>query len=112
VLPAKPAPIFLVGNKCDCYTEREVSRQEGFFLAKQLGCQFVKASAENCENVEKPFYDVVRQLRSRRRESSGKTKEKTATVSSSRTYNQKDRDNGGRNQRNKQRNLGTKCVIL
>jgi GTPase KRas protein len=58
-----PAPVMLVGNKCDRVTEREVSTQEGSALAKELGCDFVEASAKNCINVEKAFYDVVRQLR-------------------------------------------------
>ncbi|KAF2402295.1 ras-2 [Trichodelitschia bisporula] len=58
-----PAPVMLVGNKCDRVTEREVSTQEGTALASQLGCDFVEASAKNCVNVEKAFYDVVRQLR-------------------------------------------------
>jgi GTPase KRas protein len=57
-----PAPVMLVGNKCDRVTEREVSTQEGYSLAKELGCDFVEASAKNCINVEKAFFDVVRQL--------------------------------------------------
>ncbi|KAK3703086.1 RAS2 protein [Vermiconidia calcicola] len=61
-----PAPVMLVGNKCDRVTEREVSTQEGSALAKQLGCDFVEASAKHCINVEKAFYDVVRQLRRQR----------------------------------------------
>ena len=63
-----PAPVMLVGNKCDRITEREVSTQEGSALAKQLGCDFVEASAKNCVNVEKAFYDVVRQLRRQRQQ--------------------------------------------
>ncbi|KAF2664642.1 ras-domain-containing protein [Microthyrium microscopicum] len=57
-----PTPVMLVGNKCDRVTEREVSTQEGYSLAKELGCDFVEASAKNCINVEKAFFDVVRQL--------------------------------------------------
>jgi GTPase KRas len=53
----------LVGNKSDKVTEREVSTQEGHALARELGCEFVEASAKNCINVEKAFYDVVRLLR-------------------------------------------------
>ncbi len=60
------APVMLVGNKCDRVTEREVSTQEGQALAKDLGCDFVEASAKNCVNVEKAFFDVVRQLRRQR----------------------------------------------
>lgn len=62
------APVMLVGNKCDRVTEREVSTQEGNALARELGCDFVEASAKNCVNVEKAFYDVVRQLRRQRQQ--------------------------------------------
>ncbi|KAA8574431.1 hypothetical protein EYC84_005899 [Monilinia fructicola] len=58
VSPSEPVPIMLVGNKCDRVTEREVSTQEGHALARELGCEFVEASAKNCVNVEKAFYDV------------------------------------------------------
>lgn len=59
----------LVGNKSDRVTEREVSTQEGHALARELGCEFVEASAKNCVNVEKAFYDVVRLLRRQRQQS-------------------------------------------
>jgi GTPase KRas protein len=59
----------LVGNKSDRVTEREVSTQEGHALARELGCEFVEASAKNCINVEKAFYEVVRLLRRQRQQS-------------------------------------------
>jgi GTPase KRas protein len=68
--PSAPVPIMLVGNKSDRVTEREVSTQEGHALARELGCEFVEASAKNCINVEKAFYDVVRQLRRQRMQNS------------------------------------------
>ncbi|KAI9704616.1 MAG: Ras GTPase ras2 [Bogoriella megaspora] len=61
-----PAPVMLVGNKSDRVTEREVSTQEGTAMARALGCDFVEASAKNCVNVERAFYDVVRSLRRQR----------------------------------------------
>ena len=61
-----PAPVMLVGNKSDRVTEREVSTQEGQALAKDLGCDFVEASAKNNIHVDKAFYDVVRKLRRQR----------------------------------------------
>jgi GTPase KRas protein len=61
-----PVPIMLVGNKSDKHHEREVSAQEGQALARELGCEFVEASAKNCINVERAFFDVVRQLRRQR----------------------------------------------
>lgn len=60
-------PMMLVGNRCDRVTEREVSTQEGYTLARELGCEFVEASAKDCINVEKAFYDAVRLIRRRRR---------------------------------------------
>ena len=63
-----PVPVMLVGNKSDRATEREVSTQEGHALARELGCEFVEASAKNCVNVEKAFYDVVRILRRQRQQ--------------------------------------------
>jgi GTPase KRas len=61
--PTGPVPVMLVGNKSDKVTERAVSSQEGQALARELGCDFVEASAKNCINVERAFYDVVRALR-------------------------------------------------
>jgi GTPase KRas protein len=52
------SPLVLVGNKCDRLAEREVSADEGRALAKQLGCEFVEASAKINTNVEKVFYTV------------------------------------------------------
>ena len=63
-----PVPIMLVGNKSDRVSEREVSKQEGHALARELGCEFVEASAKNCINVEKAFYDVVRIKRRQRQQ--------------------------------------------
>jgi len=66
-----PVPVMLVGNKSDKVMERAVSAQEGSALAKELGCEFVEASAKNCINVEKAFYDVVRLLRQQRQQQQG-----------------------------------------
>lgn len=63
---ALEVPIMLVGNKSDRVTEREVSTQEGHALARELGCEFVEASAKNCVNVERAFFEVVRILRKQR----------------------------------------------
>ncbi|RDL38017.1 putative RAS-2 protein [Venustampulla echinocandica] len=77
-MPLAPVPIMLVGNKSDRVTEREVSTQEGHALARDLGCEFVEASAKNYINVEKAFYDVVRQLRRQRQvQSNARSREGT-----------------------------------
>jgi GTPase KRas len=56
-------PIVLVGNNADRGSIPEVSTIEGQELALKLGCEFVEASAKECINVEKAFYDVVRGIR-------------------------------------------------
>ncbi|KAL9584379.1 MAG: hypothetical protein Q9212_002156 [Teloschistes hypoglaucus] len=112
--PPAPAPVMLVGNKSDRVTEREVSTQEGSALAKEMGCDFVEASAKNCINVEKAFYEVVRSLRRQRHESQplgrrGTTREKDHSKSkekeSRRSYRPRERENG-------RRHGGIKCNIL
>jgi len=61
------APVVLVGNKCDV-AERNVSEREGQALAEELGCVFVETSAITSFNVEKAFFDVIRQLRRQRQQ--------------------------------------------
>jgi GTPase KRas protein len=56
-------PMVVVGNKCDLEGEREVSRQEGEALAKSFGCKFIETSAKSRINVDKAFFDIVREIR-------------------------------------------------
>ena len=63
-------PIFmLVGNKSDKSYEREVSREEGYRLAQQFGCDFMETSAKTSQNVENLFTALIRLLRATRPES-------------------------------------------
>ncbi|KAK0642218.1 small GTPase superfamily, partial [Cercophora newfieldiana] len=55
--------IMLVGNKADLASDRKVTAEEGGALSRELGCQFLEASAKSGVNVEKAFYDLVRTLR-------------------------------------------------
>jgi GTPase KRas len=107
-----PVPIMLVGNKSDRVTEREVSTQEGHSLARELGCEFVEASAKNCINVEKAFYDVVRILRRQRQQVS---RPSGASSGRARTGNGdiggRERDDG-RYRRPGKGDKRPKCVVL
>lgn len=97
--PKRLVPVMLVGNKSD-REEREVSKQEGHVLARELGCEFVEASAKNSVNVEKAFYDVVRLIRNVRQ-----LQGRTDTVAGS--------DGNTKGQRDSQkRGPSKKCVIL
>lgn len=108
------APVMLVGNKSDRVTERDVSTQEGSALAKELGCEFVEASAKNCINVERAFYDVVRLLRKQRQEYTRLERRGTTMpglglagdrdTGSHRSLGRSGKDRGGLRER--------KCVIL
>lgn len=115
------APVMLVGNKCDRVTEREVSTQEGQALAKDLGCDFVEASAKNCVNVEKAFFDVVRQLRRQRQQGSRPVDNKNSGKGTRGAHqNNKDRvrredtrpTRGGHDARRDKKPGKQKCVIL
>ena len=66
VKDAEGVPLILVGNKCDKVTEREVSREEGYQMARSLNCDFIETSAKTCVNVERSFYTVVRMIRATR----------------------------------------------
>lgn len=99
-------PIMLVGNKSDRVTEREVSTQEGHALARELGCEFVEASAKNCINVEKAFFDVVRIIRRQNAGAygSGPSRSSNGAAQGRRDTMADDRKRRGRGDR--------KCVIL
>ncbi|KAJ9393163.1 hypothetical protein DTO063F5_300 [Paecilomyces variotii] len=112
-----PVPVMLVGNKSDKAMERAVSSQEGSALAKELGCDFVEASAKNCINVEKAFYDVVRLLRQQRmQQQGGKGQDRRGTTGFG--AGQRDRDGGPeypksfRPDRSRPHRSGLKCAIL
>jgi len=89
-----------------------VSSQEGQALAKELGCEFVEASAKNCINVEKAFYDVVRQLRRQRSSPIKPTDRKgTSYGPSPGVRNNYDSDHQ-RMYREPTKKRGARCVIL
>ncbi|GAP84666.1 putative protein ras-2 [Rosellinia necatrix] len=109
-VPASSVPIMLVGNKSDRVTEREVSTQEGHALARELGCEFVEASAKNCINVEKAFYDVVRILRRQREAASRPQAQRTRPPNGDTFASHRDTDRYRRPRPG--RGSGSKCVIL
>ncbi|KAI9683631.1 MAG: Ras GTPase ras2 [Trizodia sp. TS-e1964] len=105
-----PVPVMLVGNKSDRVTEREVSSQEGQSLARDLGCEFVEASAKNCINVERAFYDVVRILR-KQRQAYMKAITRPANATANNNRDRLREKEGGQAYRPKP-SRGIRCVIL
>lgn len=111
-MPLAPVPIMLVGNKSDRVTEREVSTQEGHALARELGCEFVEASAKNYINVEKAFYDVVRQLRRQRMQNSPRSMQGSGRGTRNGSGDGLQRDNTRTYRNDRTKGDRRKCVIL
>ncbi|OJD10794.1 hypothetical protein AJ78_08291 [Emergomyces pasteurianus Ep9510] len=109
--PGMKVPVMLVGNKSDKAIERAVSSQEGSALAKELGCDFVEASAKNCINVEKAFYDVVRLLRQQRQQQ-GARQPLNRAPGTQRGENGPENPARFRNDRPRGHGRGIKCRIL
>ncbi|KAL4894792.1 P-loop containing nucleoside triphosphate hydrolase protein [Aspergillus ambiguus] len=59
-------PVILVANKHDLRDTREVSRQAGMGLARELDCEYVETSAKQDTNVEELFVQLVWKVRSQR----------------------------------------------
>uniref|UniRef100_A0A1B0DH23 small monomeric GTPase n=1 Tax=Phlebotomus papatasi TaxID=29031 RepID=A0A1B0DH23_PHLPP len=73
-------PFLLVGNKCDLNDKRKVPLTECKLRAQQWGVPYVETSAKTRENVDKVFFDLMREIRSRKTEdsktTSGRAKDK------------------------------------
>lgn len=62
-------PMILVGNKSDMFDEREVSAHEAKLLAEEWGCPHFETSAKTSSNVDEMFSEIVRQMKTRQKES-------------------------------------------
>ncbi|XP_064613829.1 ras-related protein Ral-A-like [Liolophura sinensis] len=72
-------PFLLVGNKADLEERRQVTAEEAQQRAQQWNVPYVETSAKTRANVDKVFYDLMREIRSRkvdRSQSNGKNKKK------------------------------------
>jgi GTPase KRas len=67
-------PMIIVGNNCDQVMDREVSKQEGMALARDIGCGFIETSAKMRVNVDEAFYMLVREIRRYNRQMSTPSK--------------------------------------
>ncbi|XP_076460951.1 ras-related protein Ral-a-like isoform X1 [Babylonia areolata] len=55
-------PFLLVGNMIDLKEQRQVSKDEALKRAQEWRVPYVETSAKTCENVDKVFYDLLRQM--------------------------------------------------
>uniref|UniRef100_F1L546 small monomeric GTPase n=4 Tax=Ascaris TaxID=6251 RepID=F1L546_ASCSU len=59
-------PIMLVGNKCDLNSERCVMQIQAQQRAEQWGVPYIETSAKHRTNVDKVFYDLMREIKRRK----------------------------------------------
>jgi Ras-related protein Rab-1A len=55
----------LVGNKCDLESQRQVTYEQGKEFADSLGVKFIETSAKNSINVEKAFFTLAEEIKSK-----------------------------------------------
>ncbi|XP_065364458.1 ras-related protein Ral-a isoform X2 [Calliphora vicina] len=61
-------PFLLVGNKCDLNDRRRVPLNECQTRAQQWQVPYVETSAKTRENVDKIFYDLIRDISTRKKQ--------------------------------------------
>ncbi|XP_026157243.1 ras-related protein ralB-B-like [Mastacembelus armatus] len=59
-------PLLLVGNKSDLEDRRQVSAEEATAKATEWGVQYVETSAKTRANVDKVFFDLMREVRKKK----------------------------------------------
>ncbi|KAM9327869.1 ras-related protein ralB-A [Pholidichthys leucotaenia] len=59
-------PLLLVGNKSDLEDRRQVSADEATAKANEWGVQYVETSAKTRANVDKVFFDLMREVRKKK----------------------------------------------
>ena len=69
-------PFILVGNKADLEERRKVSKEETETLAAKWGVPYVETSAKTKTNVDKVFFDLMREIRARKTEEGGRADNK------------------------------------
>jgi len=59
-------PFILIGNKCDLTEKRQVSQEQAQTLATEWNVPYVETSAKTRENVDKVYFDLLREIRNRK----------------------------------------------
>jgi small GTP-binding protein len=58
----KDFPIILVGNKCDLEDKRQVQKEEGENIAKELGIKFIETSNKNGINIKESVRELINMI--------------------------------------------------
>lgn len=86
-------PLLLVGNKSDLEERRQVSVDEARGKADEWGVQYVETSAKTRANVDKVFFDLMRDVRGKKMSEN------------------KDKNGKGKNKKNK-KSFRERCCLL
>ncbi|CAH1788735.1 unnamed protein product [Owenia fusiformis] len=66
-------PFLLVGNKADLEEKRQVTLEEATTRAQQWNVPYVETSAKTRANVDKVFFDLMREIRAQKAEANKQT---------------------------------------
>ncbi|KAL9645537.1 hypothetical protein ABK040_000601 [Willaertia magna] len=55
-------PMVLIGNKCDCESERQITKSQGISLAEDLNIPFMETSAKSGQNCKEIFHELIRMV--------------------------------------------------
>ena len=58
----KNFPVILVGNKCDLEDIRQVPKEEGENIAKELGIKFIETSNKNGMNIKESARELIKMI--------------------------------------------------
>ncbi|KAJ1200020.1 hypothetical protein NDU88_003849 [Pleurodeles waltl] len=73
-------PFLLVGNKSDLEDKRQVSIEEAKSRAEQWNVNYVETSAKTRANVDKVFFDLMREIRARKMEDTRRSRLKQTEI--------------------------------
>lgn len=85
-------PLLLVGNKCDLTSRRQVPMTDAQGKAEEWGMQYVETSAKTRANVDKVFFDLMREVRAKKMH--------------------ENRDKNGKKSGKKKKSLKERCTLL
>jgi len=63
---AEDVPLILIGNKSDLQSSRLVRREEASDKANKWNKPYIETSAKTRENVDKAFFDLMREIKARK----------------------------------------------
>ena len=76
---AETIPFVLVGNKCDLIERRKISQSQAQHQADSWNVPYLETSAKTRENVDKAFFELMREMRSTKDDSSVTNGDKKST---------------------------------